>query len=253
MNTIMRKILVCVPVFVVTGFWLVSTAQAGSFNVVPFEFDPGKTNLVSAQWARGVGCPTAATSFIDDPSTPSDFDPIPTPYTDPACATGDAQDARVEGLLLVKTGPTPNNASAVAVLNGVKGTVLTELGYDIRKPAAVPLDDRGSHCGAGAPRFNVVSEGVLYFIGCNSPAPTTTTVGTGWIRLEWGTGPATLDAFPAAGGGPVDITGFVVDSISIVFDEGQDASGGPDQFGAAVLDNINVNGSLVGRGPAGGK
>jgi len=31
-------------------------------------------------------------------------------------------------------------------------------------------------------------------------------------------------------------------------DEGQDASGGPDQFGAAILDNINVNGTLVGRG-----
>ena len=35
--------------------------------------------------------------------------------------------------------------------------------------------------------------------------------------------------------------------ITIVFDEGQDESGGPDFFGAAVLDNIDVNGVLVGR------
>lgn len=36
--------------------------------------------------------------------------------------------------------------------------------------------------------------------------------------------------------------------ITIVFDEGQDASGGPDFFGLAVLDNIDVNGTLVGTG-----
>jgi hypothetical protein len=40
----------------------------------------------------------------------------------------------------------------------------------------------------------------------------------------------------------------VVQRIVIVFDEGQDASGGPDQFGAAILDNIDVNGVLVGHG-----
>jgi hypothetical protein len=39
-----------------------------------------------------------------------------------------------------------------------------------------------------------------------------------------------------------------VKSIQIVFDEGQDASGALDQFGLAVLDNIDVNGMLVGRG-----
>ena len=43
-----------------------------------------------------------------------------------------------------------------------------------------------------------------------------------------------------------DITGKEVKSISIAFDEGQDASGGPDSFGLAVLDNIDVNGTLVG-------
>ena len=33
-------------------------------------------------------------------------------------------------------------------------------------------------------------------------------------------------------------------SITIVFDEGQDTA--PDNFGLAVLDNIDVNGTLVG-------
>jgi len=40
-----------------------------------------------------------------------------------------------------------------------------------------------------------------------------------------------------------------VKSISIIFDEGQDA--GPDNFGLAVLDNIDINGTLVGRGQNG--
>lgn len=37
-----------------------------------------------------------------------------------------------------------------------------------------------------------------------------------------------------------------IKSIQIVFDEGQDAGGGPDRFGAAILDNINVNGLVAG-------
>jgi hypothetical protein len=42
----------------------------------------------------------------------------------------------------------------------------------------------------------------------------------------------------------VQITGTVL-AIEIVFDEGQDIL--PDHFGLAVLDNININGTRVGR------
>jgi hypothetical protein len=173
-------------------------------------------------------------------------------YTDPACATGDASDSHNQGLLLAKTGPTANYASAGAEITGVKGITLTELGYDIRK---IGLDSRagarGSHCGAGAPRFNVTAaDGVTYdFIGCNSGATPATGEfdGQGWIRLRWGNG--TIFAFAANGpqaGQIVNISGITVSRIRIVFDEGQDA--GPDFFGLAVLDNIDINGTLVGRG-----
>jgi len=152
-------------------------------------------------------------------------------------------------LLLVKTGPTSTFASAGAELHSIKDVVLNELGYDIRKsgPAAGPL---GSHCGAGAPRFNVVINGVTHFIGCNSPPPTSSTLGTGWVRLRWGGGaPSTpLLAFNSISGAFVNIRGLTADRILILFDEGQDPSGGPDQFGAAVLDNVDVNGVMVGRG-----
>jgi hypothetical protein len=214
-----------------------ASAGTGFSAVHPGVFDPAHTFLASGAWEPGIGCPTNAKTF-DGTSTGG--------YTDPACTTGDSNDHRNQGLLLAKTGPTPNFAAAVADLNGVKGIVVTELGYDIRK-ARSATDSSGSHCGAGAPRFDIsTSDGNSYFLGCNSPSADVVTVGNGWLRLRWGTA-GTLMAFPSTGGGPVNISGKTLTSVQIVFDEGQDT--GPDNFGLAVLDNIDVNGTLVGRAP----
>jgi len=50
---------------------------------------------------------------------------------------------------------------------------------------------------------------------------------------------------------PVMDPNDTIQSIKIVADEGQDPLGGsPDLFGVAVLDNIDVNGVLIGIGPA---
>lgn len=208
-------------------------------NVVPFEFDPFGTNLVSASWLTGIGCPTNATADSGPPTNTS------TPVTDPACPTSDPQDGRNQGLFLVKTGPTTNYAAAGAKLvgPGAKSIVLTELGYDLRKSTSA-ITPNGSHCGAGAPRFNILtSDGITHFIGCNSPMASMTGSSDSWIRLRW-MAPGTV-AFP-----PFDPTA-TVSSLSIIFDEGTDT--GPDFFGAAILDNIDVNGTLVGSGPTGGK
>jgi hypothetical protein len=60
-------------------------------------------------------------------------------------------------------------ASAGAKIEGVRGQPITELGWDIRKPES-SSDPRGSHCGAGAPRWNIETrDGESFFIGCNSP------------------------------------------------------------------------------------
>jgi hypothetical protein len=211
----------------------------GFFEVKADEFDPGKTNLVQGTWLNSIGCPTNATVAVPNAT----FTGVGsfTTFTDTACTTGDPKDQHNEGLLLVKTGPTNNFAAAVAELNKVKGITLTELGWDIRKQGS-SVSLAGSHCGAGAPRWNVVTQdGTVHFIGCNSPPPAQTASTTGWIRMRWG--PTLLAAaFPPIG--PTD----VVRRLQIVFDEGQDAAGGPDQFGAAILDNIDVNGALVGHG-----
>ena len=213
----------------------------GKFNAVkPQEFDPARTNLVQSAWLPAIGCPSGA--IVANPN--ADFTGVEStsPYADLACTAGDPNDSQHEGLLLVKTGPTSNFASAAAELINVKGITLTELGYDIRKQAST-AGIAGSHCGAGAPRFVVVTiAGTVHFVGCNSPTPAQVpTTTTGWIRLRW-------DAALLATAFPPILPTDVVRRIVIIFDEGQDASGGPDQFGAAIIDNINVNGKMVGRG-----
>jgi len=235
------------------------TDPPGFFQVKPQEFDPGKTNLVQAAWLHGTGCPTNATIALPNGA----FTGVGSfsSYTDPACTTGDLNDRQNEGLLLVKTGPTTNFAAAGAELHNVKGIMLTELGYDIRKYGpGTYLGAQGSHCGAGAPRFNILTTTNFYFLGCSSPPRDFETDGDGWIRLRWGVG-GVVTAFCATCAPPLNftlqpITG-TVRRIQIVFDEGYattmifspaNPGGAPDEFGGALLDNIDVNGALVGRG-----
>ena len=245
-NMYRRIVFVALAVgLVLTG---VAYAAINSFTVHAREFDLGRTFLVQAEWLDGIGCPTDARTATPNAS----FTGIAGfgTYTDPACPTGDSNDKKNAGLLLAKTGPTVTNfASAVADIHGVRGDAISELGWDIRKPEA-HVGPRGSHCGAGAPRWNIETEGGrFFFLGCASPPPTTEQAGQGFLRMRWGTGAAPLLAFEA-GGGLVDITGFRIRSLSIVFDEGYDI--GPDNFGLAVLDNIDVNGVLVGSGHGNG-
>ncbi len=194
-------------------------ASGHDFNDVnPFTFDPSNTDMVAARWINGIGCPTG--EKVTDPVSGKKV-----PFADAACPTGDSSDKQNAGLLLVKTGPTTNNASGGAELKNVRGMTLTELGYDVRT---------GSHCGAGAPRFNVVTDdNVTHFVGCSSPPPAVMSKSAGWMRLRWH--PA--EAFP-----PITSP---VKSIAIIFDEGQDVPG--DGSGSAIIDNIDVNGKLIGR------
>ena len=219
------RVCVCVCLSLLLG----DVARAATFTAVPFEFDPDGTNIIAARWKTGLGCPSSGV-------LPAAVTMAPVTVSESGCPTTDSRDKHNEGLLVAKSGPTAVNGSAGVTIQGVKGITLTELGYDLRKVDSF-ADDRGSHCGAGAPRFNVVTQdGVTHFIGCQNPVPIQTATGS-WIRLRY----APSTALPA-------ITSKVK-SISIVFDEGTDT--GPDFFGAAVLDNIDINGTLIGRGPDG--
>jgi hypothetical protein len=244
----------------------VSDPNEAFHKVIPSVYDPLGTHLAQSTWLDGIGCPTDAKTATYGP--PPNYPVMAgANYTDPACPNGDPKDQRNEGLLMVKTGPPPsylNVVAAVAELKKVRGTNVSELGYDIRKNSG-PTSPLGSHCGAGAPRFDVYTSDGLFFVGCNSPQADTViadtpTNGGGFTRLRWGVN-GVVCGYPSANNtttptpcplathpGTALITG-TVQRIQIVFDEGHDTN--PDYFGAAVLDNIDYNGTLVGRGPVG--
>ena len=240
------------PVLDATGT-PVSDPNEGFHKVIPRIFDPFNLHLAQSTWLDGIGCPTGANT---EEFQPPDFSTLgPGTYTDPACTTGDPKDKHTEGLLMVKTGKTNDDVAATAELKKVKGTTIHELGYDIRKAGLhggpAETNPLGSHCGFGAPRFNVYTTDGLWFVGCGSPPANMETLGDGFIRLRWGVA-GTVVGFKSGlvcppNCAPVPITG-VVQRIIIIFDEGYNES--PDFFGAAILDNIDYNTTIVGRGSA---
>jgi hypothetical protein len=234
---------VVVALAATTGGLALSSALAGppppAFNSVkPQVFDPGDTDTAQSMWINGIGCPNATATHNTNNANGS--------VSDPQCAGSyDASDEENAGLLLSKEGPSSSNSSGTATLGGIApNTHVTELGYDIRTvnyPGSL-----SSHCGNGSPRFNVTTTDGLFFVGCDSPQAdsfTSDTAGSGgaWTRLRWGTG-GTVQGYGPSGLGPITGT---VKSISILFDDGTEV--GPDYFGAAVLDNIDFNGAIVGR------
>jgi hypothetical protein len=139
-------------------------------------------------------------------------------------------------LILSKNTLTATNAAPGVVINGVKGIHLTELGFDVRN---------SGHCGAGAPRFNVVASdqpNLTRFYGCTYGTHTAATPQAGWQRVRF----LTSVSYPGADAIPSNAT---IVSISVVFDEGVDIA--PDYSGLVVLDNLDINGFLIG-GPSAG-
>jgi hypothetical protein len=133
------------------------------------------------------------------------------------------------GLVLQKNGPTPTNAAAGADVTGAEGQTVSELGFDYLS---------SGHCGAGSPRFDVFDQnGVDHFFGCiygtHTPAPDAPAT---WTRVRF-TG---ADAFPPMA--PTD----TISSIEVIADEGNDTLG-QGTPGKSVIDNVDVNGTLVGK------
>jgi len=135
-------------------------------------------------------------------------------------------DTRNQGLLLSKTSAASNQAQAGVVLREVVGMSLTELGYDMRS---------GGQCTTTSPRFVVVTnDEVVHKIGCatgtTQPAPA-----TGWTRLRF-------DPANPAQSTPAISPGTTVKSIHLVLD------GGPETGSSiVVLDNIDINGRIIGQ------
>ena len=230
----MRRVFVLVTVAALVGL-LPGSAVADDDNkvqAVPFTFvgtaaecapAPAGSHIVTAAWLRGMGLPD---NGGPNATTPND------PHT---------------GLLLSKNGPTADCSSSGARITGVKGMTVDAaftLGFEYRN---------GGHCGAGAPRFNVVAKlgsaaETFHFVGgCSNE---TTPSGAGqdpaqWTRVMFQTSnPA--ESFPII---PI---GSKIVSISILYDEGTDTANNDKQgVGLAVIDNIYINGQIITSGPSG--
>jgi hypothetical protein len=159
---------------------------ANTFKVLPGAYDPDHTGIISAAWVAHLGLPDA----------------------------GGAD----HGLYLAKNGPTPTNAAAFAVISGVEGIQLTELGYDVKD---------GGHCSGGAPRFNVSASDGFHFVGACTNGIATGIPAPGWTTYRF----SPTQAFP-----PIT-AGATINSIAVLFDE----------EGSVVIDNIDVNGTLIGK------
>jgi hypothetical protein len=196
------------------------------------------SHIVTAAWLGGLGLPDnggSNTTAVD--------------LTPPTANRNANQDDPHRGLLLSKNGPTADCSAAGATIEGFRrNSTLTELGFDYRN---------GTHCGAGAPRFNITTaDGFTYFAGCAAGTKTAAPQDPlEWTRVRI----AAVEGFifPAAPTNPPFVLGVTpVSSLSIVFDEGTDTPGTEDPrgVGLAVIDNIDVNGTLIrtGRGIADG-
>jgi len=193
--------------------------EGRGLEAVPFEFvgkagDCGAaagSRIVTAAWLKGMGLPDT-----DDPNKKDHH----------------------SGLLLSKNGPTADCSAAGASIKGVKGMTVSEtfeVGFDYRN---------GGHCGAGAPRFNVTTRaGTFHFVGgcANDHAPTPAPQDPlEWTRVRFQTSDPT-ESFP-----PIP-PGSVIDSISLIFDEGTEVPTvqDPNGVGLSVVDNIFINGQVI--------
>lgn len=184
--------------FIISIAALTGFAQNSKFNASrTFNFDPDHTGGVNAFWANGIGLPDANsnTSF---------------------------------GLHMEKTVATTVNASAGAVLDGLKGVVVQTgdtFGFDMRND---------STCASG-PRFNVSytlpdgTSGFSFVGGCNNSTKTPACQDpVNWTRHRL----ALQDPGQAF---PIIPAGSVLQSVVLIIDE----------QGTYNMDNINFRDQIA--------
>ena len=225
----MRRALVLVTVAALVGLLPGgAVADENKAQAVPFTFvgtaaecapSPAGSRIVTAAWLGGMGLP--------DDGGDTAFNGVPDTAKDPHY-----------GLLLSKNGPSPDCSSAGARILGARGMSVDAtftLGFDFRN---------GGHCGAGAPRFNVVvtpptGPNTSHFVGgcangVQTPAPQD--------AVEW-----TRARFAAAQQFPSIPPGSTIVSITLLYDEGTDTASAqdPNGVGLAVVDNIFIDGQFI--------
>ena len=133
-------------------------------------------------------------------------------------------------MVLVKNASAPAGSWAGVNILNVSGVSLTELGFDYRD---------GSQCTATSPRFIVITtDSVTHVLGgCSTGTIQTNVPYMGWRRVRF-------DQTHIDAATPPITPGMQVQSITLVMDQGPDSVTGA-SGGFAVIDNIDVNGTLI--------
>lgn len=141
---------------------------------------------------------------------------------------GNGGNSRYSGLVLSIDGTVPADSQVGALIQNAGGLSLTELGFDLRV---------GSQCTKTSPRFVVMTtDGVTHVYACAMGTIAASSV-PGWRRVRFDPTSAQQTTQPIT-------PGEQVKSIALVLDQGPGAD--PSTAGGlAVIDNIDVNGTIV--------
>jgi hypothetical protein len=136
-----------------------------------------------------------------------------------------------QGLLLSKNATAPAEAQAGVIITNAEGLTLTELGFDVRD---------GGQCSAISPHFVVVTtDGAVHVVGGCGKGTTLPAPVIGWKRMRF-------DPSKPDQASPPITPGEQVKSLAVIVDQGPE-SGPSAAGGLVVLDNIDINGVLIGK------
>ncbi len=127
-----------------------------------------------------------------------------------------------QGLVLSKKKSAAATALAGATINGAAGSQLSQLGFDLLA---------GSECTAQAPQFVVISDDHVEHVANCANGSIRRAPAAGWNRVRFNPTDAAQLTPPLQPGTAVTTIALVMDHIA--------------GKGIAVLDNININGSII--------
>jgi hypothetical protein len=170
----------------------------------------------------------SATPFVNDPSSSGT---LTAQWVDLlGMPTGNQSSTGNPGLVLSKDATAPSGTQTGATISNVQGS-LTELGFDYRE---------GGQCTATSPRFIVVTaDSVSHTVGGCSKGTITAAPMVGWKRVRF-------NLTDQGQTSPPIMPGDSVLSITLVMDRGPE-TGSSAAGGLVVIDNIDINGTIVGK------
>jgi hypothetical protein len=178
----------------------------------------------------GAGTSMYAEPYVNDPDSSGTLTAV---WVDLMGTPTGSQSTVDPGLVLSKNSTSSAKSQTGAFIRNVQGP-LTELGFDYRD---------GGQCNATSPRFVVVTaDSVTHVVGGCSKGTITAAPMMGWKRVRF-------NLTDTAQTSPAILAGDSVTSITLVLDQGPE-TGSTAAGGLVVIDNIDVNGTIVGKGAA---